>query len=704
MFLALIVFAPISPRTAYGIDLRWSTGSSSLEFAAMTRCTLVVLATAGEDSLPPQWTLVWAADSCSVQPIAIVAPPACAPDTAKTSSVEMAAGPAGLLANVLEAEFCSAASEAAAIATYVLDLPASGRGKFQIAALDPTDPAGLRVFRSPVATFNGGVDPPFPPVVLRAGTFHESTELVLDAVGLGLGQVVQLELVATDGSWNLPLEITAQTDSTISGTASLAAAVPECVVKATTDSGRVGMATLPAEIPPSLAVVDPQGQSCQETFKEHIYDYEMPDLIQPKDFAFVLGGWTPSGSWTFHLFYIRQNQETKRWHGGVDATEKNIGHAVSNDLNTWAVLDTAAIAVRPGRFDSQHVWAPCIVLRGLTYYMFYTGADESGDQRMGLATSTDLMTWTQQDDPVFDFSSLGPWASPEVEGPPYFGAAQFRDPWVMPDPANPGQWLMYFVTVPDDYRDATVVGVAESEGDFTQWENDRPIFATLHPTPSPGQALVESPSVFASQGKWWLFYTANMTTVYGISNPTSPTDETAANWSAAASINALVVDEISGQPTNSYTYWHATEYLSVSPTRDLAFLAAWNDLAVGISYIPVRTAVAPPLFYEHCPVNAAGVGEPVHDERGVELLRLGGPGGRIGLRVVLSRAMAIRLVVYDVSGRHLKTLVEGELPAGVSDLHWNGRDEDGADVGSGIYFARIEAEDSARSVPVPLVR
>jgi hypothetical protein len=110
------------------------------------------------------------------------------------------------------------------------------------------------------------------------------------------------------------------------------------------------------------------------------------------------------------------------------------------------------------------------------------------------------------------------------------------------------------------------------------------------------------------------------------------------------------------------------------------------------------------LFYEHCPVNAAGVGEPVHDERGVELLRLGGPGGRIGLRVVLSRAMAIRLVVYDVSGRHLKTLVEGELPAGVSDLHWNGRDEDGADVGSGIYFARIEAEDSARSVPVPLVR
>ncbi|HEY3217192.1 MAG TPA: family 43 glycosylhydrolase, partial [Candidatus Eisenbacteria bacterium] len=275
---------------------------------------------------------------------------------------------------------------------------------------------------------------------------------------------------------------------------------------------------------------------CQENFIEDVYP---PGTILPKDFAFVPGGWTPAGSWNFHLFYIRQNLLTKQYHGGLDFTEKNLGHAVSNDLHAWMVLDTAAIETRPGRFDSEHVWAPHVVRRGLTYYLFYTGVDASGDQRIGLATSTDLVNWVQGDS-VFEVPPDG-WEDPHPSpgGPPLFGQTQLRDPFVIEDPETPGTWLMYYVTVARDYTPGMVVGVARSNGDFASWSNTFPLWATLHRWPTATVGRVESPHVFPRNGSWWLFYTANGDTVYGVSNPTSPTDTVTANWSQAQRLRAL---------------------------------------------------------------------------------------------------------------------------------------------------------------------
>jgi len=46
--------------------------------------------------------------------------------------------------------------------------------------------------------------------------------------------------------------------------------------------------------------------------------------------------------------------------------------------------------------------------------------------------------------------------------------------------------------------------------------------------------------------------------------------------------------------------------------------------------------------------------------------------------------------VYDVSGRRVATLANGPLPAGTVRLDWNGRDEGGREVASGIYFCRAQ--------------
>ncbi len=49
------------------------------------------------------------------------------------------------------------------------------------------------------------------------------------------------------------------------------------------------------------------------------------------------------------------------------------------------------------------------------------------------------------------------------------------------------------------------------------------------------------------------------------------------------------------------------------------------------------------------------------------------------------------LQVFDVNGRLVATLAEGEFGAGVHSFDWAGRDASGAAVKSGMYFYRLIA-------------
>jgi hypothetical protein len=66
------------------------------------------------------------------------------------------------------------------------------------------------------------------------------------------------------------------------------------------------------------------------------------------------------------------------------------------------------------------------------------------------------------------------------------------------------------------------------------------------------------------------------------------------------------------------------------------------------------------------------------------------PGGAT-LRLAIPRESSVHLAVYDAMGRRVKTLANGMQPAGVSDLRWNGDDEAGRSLPSGLYFARLDA-------------
>jgi uncharacterized repeat protein (TIGR01451 family) len=68
------------------------------------------------------------------------------------------------------------------------------------------------------------------------------------------------------------------------------------------------------------------------------------------------------------------------------------------------------------------------------------------------------------------------------------------------------------------------------------------------------------------------------------------------------------------------------------------------------------------------------------------------PGGRV------------RLAVFDVAGRRVRVLYDGPAVAGRHALGWDGRDEAGRRLASGVYFARLSLGDEARNRRLVLMR
>ncbi len=66
---------------------------------------------------------------------------------------------------------------------------------------------------------------------------------------------------------------------------------------------------------------------------------------------------------------------------------------------------------------------------------------------------------------------------------------------------------------------------------------------------------------------------------------------------------------------------------------------------------------------------------------------------RVMISFSLAKAGHATLDIYDISGRRLRTLLDGQQEAGAHELEWNGRNDDGRRLASGVYFLRFEAGD-----------
>jgi hypothetical protein len=74
------------------------------------------------------------------------------------------------------------------------------------------------------------------------------------------------------------------------------------------------------------------------------------------------------------------------------------------------------------------------------------------------------------------------------------------------------------------------------------------------------------------------------------------------------------------------------------------------------------------------------------------------------IQCTLARAGRAHLEILDLHGRRIVTLASGEVAAGAHPFTWNGSDETGARVASGLYFVRLMSGDRTLTRRLVLAR
>ncbi len=74
------------------------------------------------------------------------------------------------------------------------------------------------------------------------------------------------------------------------------------------------------------------------------------------------------------------------------------------------------------------------------------------------------------------------------------------------------------------------------------------------------------------------------------------------------------------------------------------------------------------------------------------------------IKYSLTSKSYIKLVIYDILGRRVKTLAQGTAEAGEYTVRWNGVDENGSSVASGMYFYRLLANGQSFARKMTLLK
>jgi hypothetical protein len=78
--------------------------------------------------------------------------------------------------------------------------------------------------------------------------------------------------------------------------------------------------------------------------------------------------------------------------------------------------------------------------------------------------------------------------------------------------------------------------------------------------------------------------------------------------------------------------------------------------------------------------------------------------GRATFRYALPREGAVWLTIHDARGRTIATIVSAQQAAGMHAAIWLGRDDHGARVAPGVYYARLEAPGGVETARIAVVR
>lgn len=159
-------------------------------------------------------------------------------------------------------------------------------------------------------------------------------------------------------------------------------------------------------------------------------------------------------------------------------------------------------------------------------------------------------------------------------------------------------------------------------------------------------------------------------------------------------------------PENLIAAWTYTGPHIPRPEQPRVHLNLWQFSGPPDSYQEV--VLDDLTFFPAAPsTDVPDPGELAPSESAVALLHAARPnpfGPRTEIGYFLKADMFAEVAVYDVAGRRVRTLVSGPAAAGEHETSWDGRDELGKQVASGVYLYSLRAGDVVETRRMVLVR
>jgi uncharacterized protein (TIGR03437 family) len=167
-----------------------------------------------------------------------------------------------------------------------------------------------------------------------------------------------------------------------------------------------------------------------------------------------------------------------------------------------------------------------------------------------------------------------------------------------------------------------------------------------------------------------------------------PLSENSLDSAGPVSLNTWVELDVTSAITGNGTYSFA---LSSSSSNVVDYSSSEGANPPELVVVVLESASKPGVL------ASASSGTPVPGEMVLHANRPNPFHAGTTIQYALPRAMPVRLVIYDVTGRAVRTLVDGVQNAGERQASWDGRNENGSPVGPGMYVYRLEA-GSARLI------
>jgi len=407
----------------------------------------------------------------------------------------------------------------------------------------------------------------------------------------------------------------------------------------------------------------------------------------------------PSGSWDEGAlllpFVIQDGDTLKMWYAGSAQSHifggLKIGYAWSLDGINWTRFSgNPVMTERPGEWDDWEVADPVVIKDGDTLRMWYGGRPLSAPSSpaggaIGYATSENGINWNRLSAPVLERGAAGEW----------------DDGIIVPGKVikEGNTYKMWYSGGTGELPSAIIsIGYATSSDGINWTKYDDPT-TTAPPFEFSDPVLLHGGSGEFDEGKAWTPSVLPATSGYELWYAGDPGGLTH-KIGYATSSDGIHWTKDPGNPVFEMSEPWTNNIISPNVMRDGSEYHMW------FSGFQPQFPFAGRIGYAISAITG------INDDGGTALPKSPvlhqnypnpfNPATTIAFN--LSHASRITLHVYDMTGKKVRTLINGHYAAGHHTLLWNGTNDAGQAVSSGVYFYRLEAGNFRQTRKMLLVR